>query len=54
VVHMVSSQRLCEDEVEDGRVDAVGCVRPYYPYFAIFVILGPRGILVFLVFCLGL
>jgi hypothetical protein len=33
-------------QVEDGWVDAMGCVRPYYPTFTVFIILGPRGIVV--------
>jgi hypothetical protein len=32
--------------VEDGRVDATGCVGPFYPTFAAFIVLGPRGSLV--------
>jgi hypothetical protein len=37
-------------QVEDGRVDAMGCVRPYYPTFVVFNVLGPRGIVVILIF----
>jgi hypothetical protein len=47
VVHVASSWRLCKDEVKDRRVDATGCIRLFYPYFAVFVVLGLRGILVF-------
>jgi hypothetical protein len=47
VVHVAPSWRSHEDQVKDGRVEATGCVRPGYPYFAIFDVLGPRGILVF-------
>jgi hypothetical protein len=46
VVHMAPSQRLHQRQVEDGWVDATGCVGPCYPTFAIFNVLGPRGILV--------
>jgi hypothetical protein len=46
VVHVAQSQRLRRRQVEDGRVDATGCVRPCYPTFAIFNVLGPRGIVV--------
>jgi hypothetical protein len=53
VVHVAPSRRLRE-QVEDGRVDVMGCVGPCYPCFAIFLVLGPRGIVVFLVFCFGL
>jgi hypothetical protein len=44
---MAPSQRLRRDQVKDERVDATGCVGPYYPYFAVFYVLGSRGILVF-------
>jgi hypothetical protein len=47
MVHMALSKRSCEDEAKDGRVDAMGCIRLFYPNFAIFVVLGHRGILVF-------
>jgi hypothetical protein len=38
VVHVASSWRSCEDEVEDGRVDATGCIRHFHSNFAIFVV----------------
>jgi hypothetical protein len=41
------SQRLREDQVEDERVNAMGCVGPFYPNFVVFFVLGPRGVLVF-------
>jgi hypothetical protein len=41
-------------QAEAGWVDATGCVGPYYPCFAVFLLLGPRGVVVFLAFCLGL
>jgi hypothetical protein len=41
------SQRLRRDQVEDGRVDATGCVGLGYPYFIVFYVLGSRGIVVF-------
>jgi hypothetical protein len=47
MVHVASSWRLRRDQAEDGRVDAIGCVGPYYPYFAVYFVLGPMGILVF-------
>jgi hypothetical protein len=37
VVHVAPSQRLRRDQVEDGRVDVIVCVGPYYPYFAVFM-----------------
>jgi hypothetical protein len=47
MVHVASSWRLRRDRVKDRRVDVMGCVRPYYPCFAIFFVLCQRGILVF-------
>jgi hypothetical protein len=47
VVHVAPLRLSREDQVEDGRVDATGCVGPCYPYFIVFIVLGPRGILVF-------
>jgi hypothetical protein len=46
MVHVASSWRLCGDEVEDRRVDAIGYIRLFYPNFAIFVVLGHKGSLV--------
>jgi hypothetical protein len=46
VVPMTSSWRLHEDEVEDGRIDAMGYIGLVYPNFVNFLILVPRGILV--------
>jgi hypothetical protein len=51
MVHVASSRRSCAVELEDGWVDAIGCIRPYYAYFAVFIVLVPRGNLVF---CLDL
>jgi hypothetical protein len=47
VAHVTSLWRSRENEVEDGWVDAMGYIRPFYPYCAIFVVLGDRCILVF-------
>jgi hypothetical protein len=47
MVHVPSSQRSCEDEAEDRQVDATGCIRLFYLNFVIFIVLGPRGNLVF-------
>jgi hypothetical protein len=47
VVHVASSWMSHEDEAEDGRVDAMGCIRLFYPYFVVFIVLGRRVILVF-------
>jgi hypothetical protein len=46
VVHVAPSQRLRRRQVEDGRVDTMGCVRPCHPTFAVFNVLGHRGIIV--------
>jgi hypothetical protein len=46
VVHVAPSLRLRQSQVKDGRVDATGCIRPCYPYFVVFILLGSRGILV--------
>jgi hypothetical protein len=46
MVHVPSSQRSCGDEAKDGRVDAMGCIRLFYPNFAIFIVLGHKGSLV--------
>jgi hypothetical protein len=37
VIHVAPSRRTREDQVEDGWVDATGCVEPCYCYFAIFL-----------------
>jgi hypothetical protein len=47
MVYVAQSRRSREDEVNDGQVDATGCVGPCYPYFIIFYVLGTRGILTF-------
>jgi hypothetical protein len=46
MVHMASSLRSRGDEVEDGRVDATGCIGLFYLNFAIFVVLDHKGSLV--------
>jgi hypothetical protein len=43
VVHMAASQRLRRVQAEDGRVDATGCIEPFYLRIAIFYVLGPRA-----------
>jgi hypothetical protein len=54
MVHVASSWRLHRGQVEDGWVDVTGYFRPCYPCFVVFLVLGTRGIVVFLVFFLGL
>jgi hypothetical protein len=46
MAHMASSRRSHGDEAEDGRVDAMGCIRLFYPNFVVFIILGHKGSLV--------
>jgi hypothetical protein len=46
MVHVASSLRSCGDEAEDGRVNATGCIRLFYPNFAIFVVLDHKCSLV--------
>jgi predicted metal-binding membrane protein len=46
VVHVVPSWRLRQRQVEDVRVGVMGCVGPCYPTFAVFNVLGIRGIVV--------
>jgi hypothetical protein len=45
-VHVARLRRSREDQVEEGHVDAMGCIRLCYSYFAVFIVLGPRSILV--------
>jgi hypothetical protein len=47
MVHVASSQRLCRVQAEDGCVNATCCIGSYYPYFTVFIVLCPRGSLVF-------
>jgi hypothetical protein len=47
MVHVTSPQRLHLVVAEDRRVDAMGRIRPFYPNFTVFYVLGTRGILVF-------
>jgi hypothetical protein len=47
MVHVASSQRSCEDEAEDGRVDVTYCIILLYLKFTVFTILGPESTLVF-------
>jgi hypothetical protein len=46
MVHVASSRGSRVDEDEDGRVNAMGCNRLFYPNFAIFAVLGRKGSLV--------
>jgi murein endopeptidase len=47
VVHVAVSRRLCHDKVKDRQVDAMDCVRPFYPKIDVFYVLDPRGVLLF-------
>jgi hypothetical protein len=44
---VASPRRLHRDEAEDRRVDATGCVGPFYPKIVVFYVLGPMGNLIF-------
>jgi hypothetical protein len=46
MVHVASSQRSRGVEAKDGRVDATGCIRLFYPNFAVFIVLGHMDSLV--------
>jgi hypothetical protein len=48
------SRRLRRRQAEVERVDATDCVGPCYDCFVVFLLLGPRGIVVILSFCLSL
>jgi hypothetical protein len=37
---------LVEPQDQNGRVNAMGCVRPCYPCFVVFFLLNPRGVVV--------
>jgi hypothetical protein len=43
MVHMASSQRSCGSEAKDEHVNTMGCIRLFYLYFPVFVILGHKG-----------
>jgi hypothetical protein len=45
--YVTLSRRLRRDQVKDGWVDAIGCVRPCYPYFIVSYVLVPMSIVVF-------
>jgi hypothetical protein len=46
VVHVVPSLRLHRSQVEDRRVDVMGCVGSCYSCFVVFILLVPMGIIV--------
>jgi hypothetical protein len=46
MVHVASSQRSHGVEAENGRVDATGCFRLFYPNFVAFFVLGHKSNLV--------
>jgi hypothetical protein len=47
VVHVAPSRRLCRRQFEDERVNATGYVGHCHPCFTVFLVLGPRDILIF-------
>jgi hypothetical protein len=46
MVHVASSWMLRRVKAENGRVDVMGCIRFFYPNFAVFYVFSPSGILV--------
>jgi hypothetical protein len=46
MVHVTSSRRSRGDKVKDKQVDATGCIRLFYPNFAIFIVLSHKSSLV--------
>jgi hypothetical protein len=47
VMHVPSSQRSCGVEAEDGRVDATGWIRFFYPNISVLAVLSSRAFLSF-------
>jgi hypothetical protein len=47
VVHLSLLQRSRDDQVNDGWIDVMDCVRLCYHYFIVFIVLGSSGILIF-------
>jgi hypothetical protein len=47
MVHVASSWRSRGDEAKGRWVDAIGRIGLFYPNFVVFIVLGPRGNLVF-------
>jgi hypothetical protein len=47
VVHVAPSRRLCRVQAEDGWVDTMDCIGPFYHRIIIFYVLAFRGIVVF-------
>jgi hypothetical protein len=47
IVHVVPSRKLRRVQAEDERVDTIDCIGPYYHYFIVFIVLGPKSNLVF-------
>jgi hypothetical protein len=39
----IIAEAVWRDEAEDGRVNAMGCIRFFYPNFAVFVVLGHKS-----------
>jgi hypothetical protein len=46
MAHVASSWRSRGDEAKDGRVIVTGCIRFFYPNFAVFIVFGRKGSLV--------
>jgi hypothetical protein len=46
MVHVASLWMSHGDEAEDGWIDAMSCIRLFYPKFAVFIVLGHKDSLV--------
>jgi hypothetical protein len=46
MVHVASSWRSRDDKGKDGRIDAMGYIRLFYPNFVVLVVLGHKDSLV--------
>jgi hypothetical protein len=47
VVHVAQSRKSREDQVEDGQINARGCIGPFYSTLIVFIVLVHRDSLVF-------
>jgi hypothetical protein len=46
MVHVATSRRSRGDEAKDERVDATGCIGPFYHNFTVFIVLGHKDSLI--------
>jgi ribosomal protein L30E len=43
-MHVTSSQRLHRKKAKDGLVNAMDCIKPFYPKIVVSSVLGPRDV----------